>query len=629
MAIMIPPVISNSAPVSEKMIFETFKPPIEGRHWEVLHSVTRSSYEFDFVILIPTYLSVICLEVVTKEQLYSPIGAPVSPLLKGEQAMRDLRSCFSHSYFRANSPLALGYAVAFPAGIQLNEQTLPEYLAPMFNNTELPEHLALMTGRPGNCDALDPESLAKELESYAIDLCEWERIGTDAEWKKAQAEMDELRSDLVLTGTTIAKIFHDSLGTQRPQLLRLTDDQHKSLKQIENKTHCVIDGAAGTGKTVLAIEVAKRRWEAGETVALMCSNPNLSHRFDKWAETLPKGSGGRIVVGTPATLPLWAFAENDALMNRHQRRLDDSPDLEKTLKLGALDDRWEAFIDNTLADLEQKSIFNYLIVDEAQNLCDSVFLKLMNALLKGGLANGHWNMFGDFTNQRIVSLDRNGTQPLKNYGWSDDKLVKLETNCRNTHEITDKVVKLVGIESLPMSGVHGPHAQIKYFGSQEKLEDILDNLIHDWDARGFQSRQIILLSSVTGREFNTEREYSGWRLLNINEATEEAPTDPETFLRPGGPSQGNMLRYSDVYDFQGLESDLAILVLPVTEEQVKLGRNISLRREKHLNRVLYTGMSRAKTMLVIVAHETYKGILERREYLYDQDQNLCENDVRL
>ena len=72
------------------------------------------------------------------------------------------------------------------------------------------------------------------------------------------------------------------------------------------------------------------------------------------------------------------------------------------------------------------------------------------------------------------------------------------------------------------------------------------------------------------------------------------------------------------YDFQGLESDLAILVLPVTENQVVLAGGVTLPHEDHLNRVLYTGMSRATTMLIIVAHESYRGILENRRERYDK-----------
>ena len=67
----------------------------------------------------------------------------------------------------------------------------------------------------------------------------------------------------------------------------------------------------------------------------------------------------------------------------------------------------------------------------------------------------------------------------------------------------------------------------------------------------------------------------------------------------------NELRYSDVYDFQGLESDLVVLVIPVTDDQVVLEGGVTMPREDYLNRVFYTGMSRAKAMLVLVTHKSY------------------------
>ena len=48
--------------------------------------------------------------------------------------------------------------------------------------------------------------------------------------------------------------------------------------------------------------------------------------------------------------------------------------------------------------LNPVKFFDYLIVDEAQNLSDEVFLKLIDTVLKGKLANGRWAMFGDFEN---------------------------------------------------------------------------------------------------------------------------------------------------------------------------------------------------------------------------------------
>lgn len=626
MPIMIPDPIASTASESEKIVFETFKYATNSlaREWTIFHSVEveslgidTGSLKIDFVILDWTCYSVICLEVATREQRENQSsGTPPSRLAKAEEAMNILKSHFSHSHFADDSPLALGFVTIYPTSEQFNEQTLPEHLGPMFNEAELPVGLTLLTEYSESCDALNPESLSDALANYALHLQTWERISNEEEDKDAQMKMHKLQSELESTSMETTTIYSEDLETLRQQLLRLTTDQLNSLRRVDLNARCVIDGAAGTGKTVLAKELAKQRCEAGEKVALLCSNPNLSSRFERWAEKLSENSEGTIIVGTPATLPSSVFGNQDlfgydpVLKDKHAQRLEDSPQLQRTLKEGSLHNGWQQFINDTIVDLGQEGIFDYMIVDEAQNLCDKVFLRMMDAILKDGLTNGRWTMFGDFVNQNLVSIDHTnkGTDALKDFGlnWSNDRL---ESNCRNTHQIADTIAGLVDVESLPLSGVHGPPVQIEYFNSQEELGNMLDSLISTWKSRGFESRQIVLLSSSKGNEFDTNREYCGWRLLKIHEITEDFQDDP---IILGDSSQDNTLIYSDVHDFQGLESDLAILVMPLTDEMVELAGGVMLPRVEHLDRVLYTGMSRAKTMLIVVAHESYKEILEDR-----------------
>ena len=597
MAIMIPPEIPDDAPMWEKETFETLKLVAQSRNWVVLHSILIDSRKIDFVIVIPDLCSVICIKVVQNNNLEASFS-------ESKEDMEALKKRFETSYFGSDSPLLLGCNV-----VSVNDTS---------------------------------DDIGLKLTNYADEICSdevreiisnWEDTNNIEKYQEAQLILNKLRTELVSTGetiTTIATIFHNNLETHHPQLLRLAEDQLKVLQlvgcqppsaistesdeqitisePVEEQPRCVVDGAAGTGKTVLAIEIARQRCELGETVGLLCSNPYLSQRFEKWADTLPGDNGGKVIVGTPATLPSRVFEENQDIAAKHQQRLDDSSDIEGSLKLGYLDNGWQQFIAETIKDLntlQQRQVLDYLIVDEAQNLCDKMFLDLQDALLKNGLKNGHWIMFGDFKNQNIVApeIGQNGKDALRDFGLESEE-IELEINCRNTHEITEKTFKLVGIESPPMLGVYGPHVQIEYFKEEKQLEGILDNLIDGWKNRSFRSRQIILLSSGTGCEFNTNRIYSGWKLLNIKE--------------DASLGEDNTLRYSDVYDFQGLESDLAILVLPKTEDQVQLVGGLTLPQETHLRRVLYTGMSRAKAMLVIVADELWREILERREDLRDK-----------
>ena len=648
MPIMIPDPISDDAPVSEKMILETLKLAPRARDWVVFHGIkipshdnSDNSIKIDFIILIPDFASVICLKIVdefyrTKDrELHNKSSNGLVELFlnQAKHATEVLKNNFKTPYFVSDSPLSLGYAVAFTDEVKFKDEKLPEHLVPMFKENEFSEHLALaIKTNDETFNALDPYNLGTALESCALGLTkelweDWEELTIEKweqrhfSWEDGQKVLDDLRFELEKTMKITnrpERITRRDLETLRPQLLRLTTDQLNSLKRIGINDRCVIDGAAGTGKTVLAMELARQRCEAGETVVLLCSNPNLNHRFVKWTKTLSSDNGGQVVASTPAMLPSWVFRENPVLKDRHQRRLTDSPGLEESLKRGyCLDDKWPSFIAETLEDLEKGSVFDYLIVDEAQNLCDEIFLKLMDVLLKGGLTDGRWAMFGDFTNQNIVSsrFAEDGKEVLKNFGrglhWYNDEL---ETNCRNTHEIATAVAMLADIESLPMSGVHGPVVQIEYFSSSNELSDMLDNLIVTWKDRGFESRDIILLSSNTSNEFGTSRSgYGGWRLRNISEVAEEvADGVMEDILVPGALTQDGILRYSNIYDFQGLESNLAILVMPLTEELVKLAGGIALPRVEHLDRVLYTGMSRAKTMLIVVAHESYKEIIADR-----------------
>ena len=162
-----------------------------------------------------------------------------------------------------------------------------------------------------------------------------------------------------------------------------------------------------------------------------------------------------------------------------------------------------------------------------------------------------------------------------------------------------------------MSGVHGPLVQIQHFKSQEQLHALLDTLVTDLSDREFYSRQIILLSSRSD-DFSTvpPREYGRWRLRNVKEAKQEKQLDREEVPDVSGDSSQKTLRYSDIHDFQGLESEVVILVLPLTKEQTEVGGSATLPDYDYFKRVIYTGMSRAKAVLIIVAHESYKRYLE-------------------
>lgn len=633
MATMIPDEIPDGAFPSEETIFNNLKESV-ARDWIVFcgRFVDNPANpvrprELDFVIFMEEdCCSVIYLEAkgghyivdnANMEWYSASSGERIrpNPPDQARTGMNALGNQFS-AYFSEDSLISLGCAVAF-TDWDVRFSRRPGVLPELITHHEV----------------RDPKKLVQRLADYADKLpldSVRERLRNNQDYFDTLDLMESLRLEFTRTYMPIqepeeepVRITRTHLDTLRAQRLTLTVEQTISLSVVEQSERNVIDGAAGTGKTVLAMELAKRRYEAGESVALLCSNSNLSARFERWAETLPKEGDGRIVCGTPATLPLKILSGEARA--RHQQRLENSPDLEGTLRRGYLDSGWERFIEDTVADLGQDRVFDYLIVDEAQNLCDEIFLKLQDTLLRRGLIGGRWAMFGDFVNQNLIrdrvegdgrellrAWVREQTNGLMETNWASNTLT---VNCRNTQEIADEVARLVRIESPPRTGVHGPLVQIRYYESDADLHETLDGLANSW-RDVFQARQMILLSSVNDG-FDNSRTYGGWDLLNIRDAELGPVSESEQITWVSGDTSPRTLRYSDVYDFQGLESDLVILILPVTEDQVVLAGGVTLPHEDHLNRVLYTGMSRATTMLIIVAHESYKGILENRRSLYE------------
>ena len=619
MAKMFPPEIPDNAPYSEKVIFDSLRSAVRSRDWVVFHSEYVDNpnnpfrpREIDFLIFVPEYCTVICLEAkggsfqIRDRQWYRmPSGGLVqpSPPEQAQSAMWALKNEFG-TYFGNESPLTAGCAVAFT-----DAEMLPR-------NARGPKQALIIERRTSR----DPESLCKMLADYADQVRlpnVTRKLRSYFGLRFGQEALADLQDQLEKTVTITARpdrIVRRDLESLRPQLLRLTNDQTNCLKLLRRNDRCVFDGAAGTGKTVLAMELARQRAEAGERVALLCSNPNLSARLERWTHTLANETGGSVSAGTPATLPNLAFEGNDRQQERHQDRLANSPNLEETLKFGYLADEWTAFIEQTIEDLQKEGTFDYLIVDEAQNLCDEVFLNLMDALLIEGLANGRWTMFGDFTYQNIVSprFIRDGRDILGEFGlhWAE---YELETNCRNTYEIYQEIAKLTDIESPPISGVYGPLVQREYFDSEDELTGVLDRLLGDLRDRRVRSSQIVVLSTGESEYLNSWNEYGGYILLNINETElldDTTLTDREDVTDVSRDSEPNVVRYSDVYDFQGLEADVAILILRVSGNMRILGTTVTLPDYQRLRRVLYTGMSRAKALLIIVGQNSFKDYLE-------------------
>lgn len=618
---MVPSTLPDEVPRSEQLVFDQLKH--SPAKWTVFSNYSVPNYsvtnkpdtarprELDFVILIPESCSVIYLEAKGGRYVYEDrkmrrVGGGEgerSPVKQAETGMFSLKKWWEEELNGdLESYLSFLNCVAF-TDAEVNQKAL--------DSTDVHKTSLLI----GKGVATNGDLLVNELNKYAKSMSRWslaKKRGTEYMYAQAQLKALEnvMRQSLPVTDMTF---YRSNLDTLLPELLELTDRQKFALTLMEDNRRCVFDGPAGTGKTVLAMEEVRKRCEKeGQTVGFLCSNPVLSHRFERWADTLSADNGGRVVAGTPLTLLAGAFKEDDSFLERCHG-LADGSQLEESLKQGHLVSGWEDFVDQVVADLDHRDpVFDYLVIDEAQNLCDEVFLRLMDPLLKGGLGNGQWALFGDFRNQNIVTSRRHNSRdaslaPLR--AFAEHVKCSLDTNCRNTHEIASSISTICKISLPTLAGVHGPEVDLQYFGSPEELRTLLDRQLSTWKANGFEDHQIILLASGEEGGVAPGREYGGWRLSNIRDTDASLGSEGDA-VRVSGDRSNDVVRFSDVYDFQGLESDLVILVLPKTDRQTSLSGGITMPDYDLARRLLYTGMSRAGVMLCIMSHEGYRDFLE-------------------
>lgn len=221
-------------------------------------------------------------------------------------------------------------------------------------------------------------------------------------------------------------------------LVRLTTAQFRYLDAAERNPRVLCDGGAGTGKTFLAAETARRAAATEDRVLLTCR----SHPLASFIAAQP---GLEAVDVVP-------FAQ-----------LDGRP----------------------AADL--------LVVDEAQDLMNVADLALLDARVRGGLDGGRWRLFMDRNNQANV-LGKFDCEALALIEAGSTSFLHLPENCRNTVDVVGEVVALTGADIGVSTSGHGPPVMWRWWDEpSEGAEHLAAYLTHLLD-EGVDPGQVTVLT---------------------------------------------------------------------------------------------------------------------------------------
>jgi hypothetical protein len=233
----------------------------------------------------------------------------------------------------------------------------------------------------------------------------------------------------------------------------------------------------------------------------------------------------------------------------------------------------------------EKEPFDFIILDEAQDLLRLEYLDPLDLALKGGLAEGNWHFFMDPLQNIFSGTGEEAIDLLAGYGFAR---FDLTVNCRNTRGVA-VTTSIISSIDLPLEGaVEGGRCEIRFSESREILTRELEKTLEKLLAQGVRRDDIIILSSCRfeNSTLSGVSRLAGWKLVDLTERA--------------GHHRG--VEFCTFQAFKGLERKI-VIAIDLNDLESDSSRLLH-----------YCGLSRARTVLIAFLSEKDKQVYERLAY---------------
>ncbi len=286
---------------------------------------------------------------------------------------------------------------------------------------------------------------------------------------------------------------------QKKLMLALTREQFMIMEGIKEQPRMILFGVVGSGKTMMARRALEIAVENSWSCLYLCSSVHLKDFFE------------------------YSYKDN------------------KKVKFYTFYDF--RFVKNI------EEIFDFIIIDEAQNIISGDMSDILDNILKGGLNNGKWLICFD-KEQKNKDFDSDFLKIISSY---PHEVFFLNSNIRNPSEIFN-IATLLGGKRQHYSKV--PDALSVKFVSFADNNDASIKLFEliDYGVRQLKlfPEEIIILSPYPLKE-NTEIQSNFVKSYDNNrfyEIVKYSSDDPDK----------EKINFSVIEDFQGLEASFVILI---------------------------------------------------------------------
>lgn len=552
-------IYSGTKSYGEIEIFNRLKKDPATADWIVLHSLDIAEHrsqiagEVDFVVIVPNK-GVLCIEVKATNNIRrengtwfygkDPKGDPRGPFKQASEGMHSLRK----KVIERNASLS---RIVFWSGVIFPYVKFEEK-SPEWHDWQVVDR-ARFTGHSLSYNLIAILENARAYLSASIGT-RWFDSGA----QEPTIEQCKLIADILRPSFEFFESPSSRTSRLTDELKKYTEEQFEALDTMNLNPRVIFQGPAGTGKTLLAIEAARRSASSGRKTLFVCFNRLLGAWIKK-----EMANSSNIIAGTLHSYML-SLAGIPA------------PDVPKS-------EFWDEYLPTIASEqLIEKGIpyqFDQLIVDETQDLLLPSYLEFLDLSLVGGMASGNWTFFGDFEKQAIYENSDNISKILTKR-FSNIPRYSLRTNCRNSPRIAE-LVHLLGGLIPPYSKIRRPDNQtepkfLTYSNLQSQTEHLTNLLSQLVNRERFSLHEIVILSSRADQDSVVNNLPAEWqeKLSSMKSST-----------------HSNKIQFGTIHSYKGMES--AVVILTDIEDVLSVSAQS----------LFYIGITRALDKLYILANK--------------------------
>ncbi|WP_229704023.1 nuclease-related domain-containing DEAD/DEAH box helicase [Caldalkalibacillus thermarum] len=297
----------------------------------------------------------------------------------------------------------------------------------------------------------------------------------------------------------------------------LTEEQERILEETEEDHRKIFFGAAGTGKTFIAMKKALDLAEQGKRVFLTCYNKHLVRLLTRCQHELITATNFHDYL-------LKVLVEHDYPVQVPGLPEEASRFYEELLPEMVLD---------LFATKTEEEKFDAIIVDEGQDFKTHWFICLDEMVKK----DGHFYIFAD----RHQNLFGHGLDTLKDFQMSKHKLT---INLRNTQRINEWAAPFLGGTRLRYRLHGGPEVEFFSWKTPDEERRLVEKVVQQLVSQGIKPHKMTILSPrrQENSSLSDMEKVGSWPLID---------------LRQG---EGHGITFSTIRAYKGLEADVVLLI---------------------------------------------------------------------